>query len=564
MEAARDVGAGDDVEQRLVAARVAHPLAQIGVEVHGIAVSAAVDEHGSDASMRTARMHRSSAPKMWTCRCCPPGQTALLVECEDGPAAAALAAEAFRRREAGVLSCTDIVPAARTVLLDGLDDVVQRSARRSGRWTYEQATGDADQLVEIAVRYDGPDLEQVARCWDVTSQEVVARHCGQEHRVQFCGFAPGFAYLAGLPPEYAVPRLARPRTSVPAGSVGLADRYTGIYPTSSPGGWQLIGTALDVVLVRSRSPAACAADAWHPGAFRGGVVSRPSARRPASGRSHDRAGSRPPGLETPRGSPFRRAGRPAAALANRLVGNAPEAAVLETTMDGVGFGLPDGGLDLRHRRGGPGHVDGRPAAWSSGGLGGARRRGRGRTAVRGVRSYVAVDGGVDAPAVLGSRATDLLSGLGPPPLARRGRAWARQDRLAAAGRRGTGARVARAVDDLADPARPQVRLAHRRRNGQLTSAAYEVSPDSNRVAIRLAGPPLVRRPGELPSEGTVIGGVQVPADGQPLIFLADHPTTVGYPVVAIVAPGRAVAVRPVAAGSQRSIQLVTLALRQPT
>jgi allophanate hydrolase subunit 2 len=73
-------------------------------------------------------------------------------------------------------------------------------------------------------------------------------------------------------------------------------------------------------------------------------------------------------------------------------------------------------------------------------------------------------------------------------------------------------------------------------NGLLTSVRYTVSPDSNRVAIRLAGPPLLRRPGELPSEGTVIGGVQVPADGQPLIFLADHPTTVGYPVVAIVAP----------------------------
>jgi KipI family sensor histidine kinase inhibitor len=177
----------------------------------------------------------------------PAGPDALLVECEDGPAAAALAAEAFRRREAGLLVCTDIVPAARTVLFDGLDDV-SAVGTEVGRWTYEQAPGDTDRLIEIAVRYDGPDLEQVARYWDVTSQEVIARHCGQEHRVQFCGFAPGFAYLAGLPPECAVPRLARPRTSVPAGSVGLADRYTGIYPTASPGGWQLIGTALDVVL----------------------------------------------------------------------------------------------------------------------------------------------------------------------------------------------------------------------------------------------------------------------------------------------------------------------------
>lgn len=178
----------------------------------------------------------------------PAGPAALLVECDDGPAAAALAAEAFRRRETGALVCTDIVPAARTVLLDGLDGDVSALAAEISDWNCAPLTDDLDRLVEIAVRYDGPDLEQVAERWNVALQEVIARHTGYEHRVQFCGFAPGFAYLTGLPPECAVPRLERPRTSVPAGSVGLADRYTGIYPTSSPGGWQLIGTALDVVL----------------------------------------------------------------------------------------------------------------------------------------------------------------------------------------------------------------------------------------------------------------------------------------------------------------------------
>jgi KipI family sensor histidine kinase inhibitor len=178
----------------------------------------------------------------------PAGPDALLVECDDGPAAAALAAEAFRRREAGTFVCTDIVPAARTVLLDGLSGDMEALAAHIPQWNCKPASGAAAQLVEIAVRYDGPDLEQVARLWHMTPQDVVARHTGLEHQVQFCGFAPGFAYLAGLPPECAVPRLDRPRTSVPAGAVGLADRYTGIYPTASPGGWQLIGTALDVVL----------------------------------------------------------------------------------------------------------------------------------------------------------------------------------------------------------------------------------------------------------------------------------------------------------------------------
>jgi KipI family sensor histidine kinase inhibitor len=178
----------------------------------------------------------------------PAGPDALLVECDDGPAAAALAAEAFRRREAGTLACTDIVPAARTVLLDGLSGDIAALAGQISKWSCEPVSGEVTRLVEIAVRYDGPDLEQVAQHWGVAPTDVIARHAGLEHQVQFCGFAPGFAYLTGLPAECAVPRLDRPRTSVPAGAVGLADRYTGIYPSASPGGWQLIGTALDVVL----------------------------------------------------------------------------------------------------------------------------------------------------------------------------------------------------------------------------------------------------------------------------------------------------------------------------
>lgn len=176
------------------------------------------------------------------------GPDALLVECDDGPAAAALAAEAFRRREAGTFACTDIVPAARTVLLDGLSGDVAAWAAQILTWSCEPVSDVTSRLVEIAVRYDGPDLAQVARRWGVAPADVVARHSGLEHQVQFCGFAPGFAYLTGLPAEWAVPRLERPRTSVPAGAVGLADRYTGIYPTGSPGGWQLIGMAQDVVL----------------------------------------------------------------------------------------------------------------------------------------------------------------------------------------------------------------------------------------------------------------------------------------------------------------------------
>ncbi len=89
--------------------------------------------------------------------------------------------------------------------------------------------------------YDGPDLEDVAGLWGVEPAEVVARHTRLELVSVFCGFAPGFAYLSGLPREWAVPRLDSPRSRVPVGSVALADTWCGVYPTASPGGWRLLG-----------------------------------------------------------------------------------------------------------------------------------------------------------------------------------------------------------------------------------------------------------------------------------------------------------------------------------
>jgi KipI family sensor histidine kinase inhibitor len=185
----------------------------------------------------------------------PVGEDALLVEVSSGDEAQALHAELLRRRAEGSLSAREIVPAARTVLLDGLDAPARVAAELTAA-ELPPTPPRARAVVEIPVRYDGPDLADVAAHWDVPEREVARIHTRTEFRVAFCGFAPGFGYLTGLPPRYDVPRRATPRTAVPAGSVALAGPYTGVYPRSSPGGWQLIGTTDAVLWDHARVPAA--------------------------------------------------------------------------------------------------------------------------------------------------------------------------------------------------------------------------------------------------------------------------------------------------------------------
>ena len=188
-------------------------------------------------------------------RVLPVGDGALLVEVASGDEAQALHAELLRRRAEGSLSVGEIVPAARTVLLDGLADPTRLAAELTAT-EVPPAPPRARDVIELPVRYDGPDLAEVAAHWGVPEREVARIHAETEFRVAFCGFAPGFGYLSGLPERYYVPRRATPRTTVPAGAVGLAGPYTGVYPRSSPGGWQLIGTTDAVLWDHARVPAA--------------------------------------------------------------------------------------------------------------------------------------------------------------------------------------------------------------------------------------------------------------------------------------------------------------------
>ncbi|MEU1687181.1 allophanate hydrolase subunit 1 [Micromonospora sp. NPDC005707] len=177
----------------------------------------------------------------------PVGAHALLLDCDGPEQVEAWRAELWRRRAAGDLSAVEIVPAAATVLVDGVPDPGAAAARIAGWSPADVATTAGAAEVRVPTVYDGADLPAVAEHWGVDVPAVVERLRGTEFRVAFCGFAPGFAYLTGLPPELAVPRLATPRTRVPAGSVALAGPYAGIYPTASPGGWLLVGRT-DLVL----------------------------------------------------------------------------------------------------------------------------------------------------------------------------------------------------------------------------------------------------------------------------------------------------------------------------
>ncbi|MFI9251008.1 allophanate hydrolase subunit 1 [Streptomyces sp. NPDC053069] len=175
----------------------------------------------------------------------PAGRHALLVELPDAERTGAFHTELLRRRAAGTLPpVEEIVPGARTVLLDGVTDP-EELARRITDWDLPAHAADDGAVVEIPVRYDGPDLARVAALWGVGADEVATRHTSYTYRVAFCGFAPGFGYLTGLPAALHVPRRDTPRTRVPAGAVALAGPYSAVYPRATPGGWQLIGTMPD-------------------------------------------------------------------------------------------------------------------------------------------------------------------------------------------------------------------------------------------------------------------------------------------------------------------------------
>lgn len=523
-----------------------------------------------------------------TARVLPCGQRAVLVECDTLDQALHLRRDLFdRSRPEGladaVLGATSVLvvatsahtlPRVRDRLTDLVIGIDLRSAeldaddRSVGSTTQATDPSDPAPLV-VEVDYSGPDLQSVADHTGLTAEEVVAAHTGTPWRVGFAGFTPGFAYLVGGDPRLRVPRRDSPRINVPAGSVALADEFSGIYPRQSPGGWQLLGHTGVTLWDLDREPPALLT----PGREVRFVVARSEAARGhALGPSVERSSGRVPAMRQPRGSgdasraleilscarepllqdggraglsalgvaPSGAADRTAYELGARLLGQGPDRAALEVLLGELVVRAHGSTTVALTGAPAPATVDGRPVPYAAPFLlRDGQVLGLGRP-VTGLRTYLSVRGGFGVAAVLGSRSQDTLSGLGPGEVLP-------GDRLP------VGLSRAQPAVDVApvapvDSIQPvelrgtwgphAPRLAEPRAAFQ---GSWRIGADSDRVGVRLEpqdgsrhGRPQLVEVAEVPPVGLVRGAVQLPPNGIPVVFLSDHPVTGGYPVVAVL------------------------------
>ncbi|MDR6988632.1 KipI family sensor histidine kinase inhibitor [Paenarthrobacter nitroguajacolicus] len=425
------------------------------------------------------------------------------------------------------------------------------------------------ELVVIDTVYDGDDLADVAELTGLSVDGVIAAHTGQIWTVAFAGFAPGFGYMVGENEVLTVPRRSSPRTAVPAGSVALGGQYSAVYPRRSPGGWQLIGRtgARMWDLDRAQPALVRPGDRVQYKAVREVVTASDFPAGEPDKEHHAESGLRilTPGAQSLIQDLGRRGYGPlgvsaAGALdraslrrANRLVGNAASAAAIESVNGGLTVEAI--GDQVMAVAGAPTTLTIESPSWVESGDGDAQP-GAQRTVPMaapfalldgevltvgapesGFRNYVAIRGGVDALEVLGSRSADTMSGIGPAPLTI-GQALPVGEATAstAVGSPelqpdfpGQGVTVLDVVPG------PRADWFDAEALESLCSQEWLVTPQSNRVGMRLDGTPLQRtREGELPSEGTMAGALQIPPAGLPVLFLADHPITGGYPVIGVV------------------------------
>ncbi|MCD4853088.1 5-oxoprolinase/urea amidolyase family protein [Arthrobacter sp. AK01] len=463
----------------------------------------------------------------------------------------------------------DVLAAAETVMVVGESAAATR-AIGARLLELELTTPEVTDsgLVVIDTVYDGDDLADVAELTGLSVDGVVAAHTGQIWTVAFAGFAPGFGYMVGENEALTVPRRSSPRTAVPAGSVALGGQYSAVYPRRSPGGWQLIGRtgARMWDLDRAQPALVRPGDRVQYRAVRDVVTTGASVAREPETEHHPESGVRilNPGAQSLIQDLGRRGFGPlgvsaAGALdraslrrANRLVGNGSSVAAIETvngglTVEAIGdqviavAGAPTT-LTVQPPSLVESDDDSAPAAPRTVPMATAFALLDGEVLTLGApesgfRNYVAIRGGVDVPEVLGSRSADTMSGIGPAPLAVGQELPIGEATVSTAVGSpelqpdfpGAGVTVLDVVPG------PRADWFDQEALDSLCSQEWLVTPQSNRVGMRLDGAPLQRtREGELPSEGTMAGALQIPPAGLPVLFLADHPITGGYPVIGVV------------------------------
>jgi KipI family sensor histidine kinase inhibitor len=398
---------------------------------------------------------------------------------------------------------------------------------------------------EIPVHYgggDGPDLPKVAAYAGLSEAGVIGRHADREYRVYMLGFQPGFAYLGTVDSAIAMPRRATPRITVSAGSIGIAGRQTGIYPGDSPGGWQIIGrTGVKVFDAETRTALFAPGDVvrFVREADHKGDIPRPAAGVPPAATLTAPTHRRSmivlrPGLfttiqdagrwgEQGIGVPVSGAmDRVSHAAANIAAGNPAEAAALEVTIAGPALRLEQpatiaiAGADLSARVDGDRLPLATPLTCKGGAVVSFGER------VGGARAYVAVDGGIATVSrwpVTPLKAGDTIS-LGPSTSGGR--------RITVTPPPAGGARL-RVLPGPQDDQLPADAIE------RLTRARFVIDAQSNRMGYRLTGAVLpVSRGGEMISDATFAGGIQVPPSGEPILLMADRQTTGGYPQLATV------------------------------
>lgn len=471
-------------------------------------------------------------------------------------------------KQADLIAIEDIIPAAKTLLIHYTPWLItaEELVFQIRHLEVKAVSARKTQSLIIPVDYQGDDLSEVAELLGITTSEVIRRHTEQTYHVAFTGFAPGFAYLVADDTKLYVPRRKTPRTRIPAGSVGLAGEFSGVYPQQSPGGWQLIGTTEIKMWDLSRTQPAFLL----PGNEVYFVDTQKTAKTISLPDNTQEIKSKitlndkglyviSAGLQTL----FQDEGRIGAAsmgvsasgaldkvalhAANRLVGNSISFVTLEITQ---------GGLKLKARQdcvialtGADCAITLRPPSGDTLSFSGYQpidvRNGDEITIgmpKTGVRSYLAVRGGFKLAKVLGSHSFDTLAQIGPHAL-QEGDVLDLHNESVQTGIISNEQQPISSLPKQGDTVTLDIVLGPRTdwftvdAIKTLSSQLWQVTPQSNRIGLRLLGDiPLVREQRqELSSEGTCIGAIQVPIDGQPVLFLNDHPLTGGYPVIGSVA-----------------------------